>query len=66
MRTIPQETKGIQKSNDQNNGIIERFNKIVNKPEPIEIKEDIIQEETPLYKNKYVIIGGILFLSGLT
>jgi hypothetical protein len=30
------------------------------------IKEEIEEDETPIYKNKWVIIGLILLLSGLT
>jgi hypothetical protein len=44
----------------ESNKIIERFTKIIHN-EPEEIKD-----ETPIYKNKYVIIGGILILSCLT
>lgn len=47
--------------NEENSTIIERFKQIVHK-EPEVIKD----EDTPLYKNKYVVIGGILILSGLT
>jgi hypothetical protein len=50
----------IQNEVEGKSKIIERFNKIIHN-EPEEIKED-----TPIYKNKYVIIGGILILSGLT
>nr|YP_010165710.1 hypothetical protein K8L25_mgp10 [Lactarius trivialis]QRN74282.1 hypothetical protein [Lactarius trivialis] len=50
-----------------NSKILERFNKIINKNEDNIINEPIvIEEDTPLYKNKYVIIGGLLIISGLT
>jgi hypothetical protein len=51
----------------ESNKIIERFNQIIHK-EPIEVKEtlEIQEENNPLYKNKYVIIGGILVLSCLS
>jgi hypothetical protein len=58
-RTDSSSTK-IQNEVEGKSKIIERFNKIIHN-EPEEIKED-----TPIYKNKYVIIGGILILSGLT
>jgi hypothetical protein len=60
MRAIQQTPTKIQTGNDESNRIIERFKQIVHK-EP-----EIVEEDTPFYKNKYVIIGGILILSGLT
>jgi hypothetical protein len=66
MNGIQSEASRIQTSNDQSSRIIERFSKIINN-QPEEVPEKIIQEEnTPLYKNKYVIIDGLLILSGLT
>lgn len=57
---------GINKNStgdQESNKIFERFNKLIHKEkEEINIEE----ENTLLYKNKYVIIGGILILSGLT
>jgi hypothetical protein len=62
LKTFNQSSSGSKESNK----IIERFSKIIHN-EPIEVKESIVQEEnTPLYKNKYVIIGGILVLSCLS
>lgn len=55
MKTINKSSTGNQESNK----IIERFNKIIN-------KDDEIEENNPIYKNKYAIIAGILILSGLT
>jgi len=46
-------------TNKESSKIIERFSKIIH-------KEEEINEDTPFYKNKYVIIGGLLILSGLT
>jgi hypothetical protein len=60
MRSIQQTPTRIQAGNDESNRIIERFKQIVHK-EP-----EIIEDDTPYYKNKYVIIGGILLLSCLT
>jgi len=66
MSSINQSSTGSKESNR----IIERFNKIINnEPETIikeEIQSEIQQEDTPIYKNKYVIIGGILILSCLS
>lgn len=61
------ETSGIQTNNENSERVIERFRKIINKPEEIPIIEEIpvIEENTPFYENKYVIIGGILILSCL-
>src|SRR5579859_6118375 len=62
MKRIDQSSAG----NKESNKIIERFNKIIhNEPETIQEVEPI-KEDTPLYKNKYVIIGGILVLSCLS
>lgn len=63
MRRIPKETIGIQTSNESNNKIIERFTKIIHKEE---VKPEVIQDDTPYYKNKYIIIAGLLILSGIT
>jgi hypothetical protein len=51
---------GIQSSNKESNKIIERFNKIINN-EP-----EVIEDNTPIYKNKYFIMGSFLLISGLT
>ena len=60
MRGIQPETTGIQTGNGESNRIIERFKRLIH-------KEEVIQEDnTPYYKNKYVIIAGLLVLSGLT
>jgi hypothetical protein len=56
LKTIDPNTTG----NKESNKIIERFSKIIHKD------EKITQEDTPLFKNKYIIMGGILILSGLT
>jgi hypothetical protein len=63
MNRIDQSSSGSKESNK----IIERFNQIIHK-EPIEVKEtiELPEENNPLYKNKYVIIGGILVLSCLS
>jgi hypothetical protein len=62
MRGIQPETTGIQTGNDPSNRIIERFKQLINKDQ-----DEIIQDEnTPYYKNKYVILAGLLVLSGLT
>jgi hypothetical protein len=63
LKTINSNSTGSKESNK----IIERFSKIIHK-EPIEVSEpiEIIEENTPLYQNKYVIIGGILILSCLS
>jgi len=71
LRTIQQTTTRIQDGNDESNKIIERFKQIINKKEEIiqiepEFTKEEIQKDTPFYKNKYIIIGGILILSGLT
>ena len=65
MRGIPKETNGIQANNENSNGIIERYKKLIHREE---IKPEITQEEenTPYYKNKYVIIASLLILSGIT
>jgi hypothetical protein len=55
MKRIDQSSAG----NKENSKIFERFNKIINK-EP-----EVIEDDTPIYKNKYVIIGGMLVLSCL-
>lgn len=66
MGNIQSETTGIQKSNDQSNRIIERYKKIIHGEETKpDITPEIIQEDTPYYKNKYVIIAGLLILSCL-
>src|SRR6266702_225875 len=44
--------------------IVKRFKKIVNKKEEI-VTDILTEEEIPLYRNKYIIIAGILILSGL-
>jgi hypothetical protein len=64
MRGIQPATTGIQTSNDPSNRIIERFKQIINNEQeiPVETQED----NNPYYKNKYVIIAGMLVLSGLT
>ena len=66
LRGIQSETTGIQTSNENSNGIIERYKKIIQKEEIKEEIPEIQEENTPYYKNKYVIIGGILILSCLT
>jgi hypothetical protein len=68
LRGISKETNGIQTNNENNNGIIERYKKIIHGEEvKPEIIQEVIQEEkTPYYKNKYVIIAGLLMLSGIT
>jgi len=57
----------IQTNNENSERIIERFRKVINKPEEISTQEEIpvVDKPTPFYENKYVIIGGILILSGL-
>jgi hypothetical protein len=56
----------IQTNNENSERIIERFRKIINKPEEIPIQEvPVVDKPTPFYENKYVIIGGILVLSCL-
>jgi hypothetical protein len=57
MRTINQTSTG----NEKGSGMIEGFKKLVIKEE-IKIEED----DTPIYKNKWVLIAIILMLSGLT
>src|SRR6266702_4022943 len=64
LRSIQQTTTGVQTSNDESNRIIERFKQIVNKKEEI-VTDILTEEEIPLYRNKYIIIAGILILSGL-
>jgi hypothetical protein len=52
----------------ESNKIIERFSKVIHGKEdtPIPVQEiPVIEENTPFYENKYVIIGGILVLSCL-
>jgi hypothetical protein len=62
MKRIDQSPNGRKESNK----IFERFGKIINNNQE-EIQEvEEIKEDTPLYKNKYVIIGGILILSCLS
>jgi hypothetical protein len=61
MKRIDQSPNGRKESNK----IIERFNKIIHN-EPEQIENIPVEEDTPLYKNKYVIIGGILILSCLS
>jgi hypothetical protein len=68
MNGIQSKTIGIQEGNENSDRIIERFKKIINKPEEIPIQEEIPvieKKPTPFYENKYVIIGGILVLSCL-
>jgi hypothetical protein len=60
---IQSETPGIQTSNDPSNRIIERFKQIIHNEQPITQE---IHEDSPYYKNKYVIIAGMLILSGIT
>src|SRR6266702_1110883 len=64
LRSIQQTTTGVQTNNDESNRIIERFKQIVNKKEEI-VTDILTEEEIPLYRNKYIIIAGILILSGL-
>ena len=67
LRGIQQSSTGIQTSNESSNKIIERFTKIIHGEEiKPELKPEVIQEDTPYYKNKYVIIAGLLVLSGIT
>ena len=69
LRGISKETNGIQANNENSKGIIERYKKIIHGEEikPEVITPEVIQEEkTPYYKNKYVIIAGLLMLSGIT
>jgi hypothetical protein len=67
MRGISKETTGIQTGNDSSNKIIERFTKIIHGEEiKPEVKPEVIQEDTPYYKNKYIIIAGLLILAGIT
>lgn len=65
---ISKETNGIQANNENSKGIIERYKKIIHGEEvnPEIIPEVIPEEKTPYYKNKYVIIAGLLMLSGIT
>lgn len=63
MRGIQQSTTGIQTGNESSNKIIERFTKIIHKEDNI---QEVIQEDSPYYKNKYIIIAGLLLLSGIT
>jgi len=60
---IQSETTRIQTGNDPSNKIIERFKQIIHNEQDQEIIQD---ENTPYYKNKYVIIAGMLILSGIT
>ena len=63
---ISKETNGIQTNNENSKGIIERYKKIIHGEEiKSEVTPEVIQENTPYYKNKYVIIAGLLMLSGL-
>jgi hypothetical protein len=63
---INQIPSGIQENNENSERIIERFRKIINKPEEIQVQETIIEDKpTPFYEDKYVIIGGILILACL-
>jgi hypothetical protein len=55
MSSIDKSSTGNQESYK----IVERFNKIVDKPEPI-------IEDTPFYYNKYFIYGTFLLISGVT
>jgi hypothetical protein len=67
MRGIQPETTGIQTGNGESNRIIERFKELIHKEEvKPEVKQEVLQEDTPYYKNKYVIIAGLLILSGIT
>jgi hypothetical protein len=61
MRSIQQTPTRIQTGNDESNRIIERFKQIVHK-EP-----EIIEDDTPFYKDKNTYIAGaaILLLLGL-
>lgn len=52
MRTINKSSNGDEKSSK----VIEWFNKI-------DDKKETLDEDTPIYKNKYVIIGGIIIIS---
>jgi hypothetical protein len=63
LRTIQQKSAEIQTSNDTSNKIIERFTKLIHNEEVV---IEVIQEDTPYYKNKYIIIAGMLVLSGIT
>jgi hypothetical protein len=67
MNGIQSKTIGIQEGNENSDRIIERFKKIINKPEEIPVQEEIpvVEKPTPFYENKYVIIGGMLVLSCL-
>jgi hypothetical protein len=50
----------------ESNKIIERFSKVIHGKEDLPIQETIIEDKSnPFYENKYVIIGGLLILSGL-
>jgi hypothetical protein len=44
-----------------NSKIFERITKVIHKPEEIQEEDEI----TPYYKNKYVVIGGLLIISSL-
>jgi len=57
LKTINQTSTGNEKSS----GLTEGFKRLIIKEEP-----KIDEDETPLYKNKWVIIGLILLLAGLT
>jgi hypothetical protein len=59
---IPSRLKQINSStatNEKNSGIVEGFKKLIIKEEPQ------IEDDSPLYKNKWAIIAVILLLSGL-
>ncbi len=62
MRGIQPETTRIQTSNDQSNGIIERYKRLITKEEI-----QAIQPDTPIYKDKdnYLKLAAILLLLGL-
>ena len=67
MRGIQQSSTGIQTSNDSSNKIIERFTKLIHKEEEVMDTSEVIQEDNnPYYKNKYVIIAGLLILGCIT
>jgi hypothetical protein len=62
LRGIQPETTRIQTSNDQSNGIIERYKRLITKEEI-----QAIQPDTPIYKDKdnYLKLAAILLLLGL-
>ena len=55
---IQSKAEGISKGDGESPGIVERF---TGSRQPEQVEED-----TPIYKNKYVILAGLLILSGLT